>query len=211
MNPHVLPVRNKESFTCPHCQVVARQEWYDFAKTDSARYACARCENCRDVSIWADQLMVYPMISSAPPPNPDMPDGVKKIFEEARGIFGTSPRASAGLLRICVEKITEELGEKDGDLNARIARLIERGLDRDIAKALDIVRVTGNDQLHAGQIDLSDAPEEAQSLFDIVNIIVQRMVSDKKQIEDMYGRLPQEKRDGITNRDKNNNLGKNDK
>ena len=52
---------------------------------------------------------------------------------------------------------------------------------------------------------MNDNPEIAKSLFDIVNIIVQRMISDKKQIKDMYQKLPKEKIDGINNRDKNPN------
>ena len=131
-----------------------------------------------------------------------MPLEVKKIFEEAGKISSISPRASAGLLRLCIEKITEELEEND-DLNARIANLVKGGLPIEIQQALDVVRVTGNDALHVGQIDLNGSPETTRSLFDIVNIIVQRMISDKKQIKSLYEQLPKEKRSGIENRDKN--------
>ena len=132
-----------------------------------------------------------------------MPSEVKEVFEEARQIFSISPRASAGLLRVCVEKITEELGEKEGTLNARIANLVKRGLPHDVQKALDTVRVIGNNELHTGQINMDDGPETTRSLFDIVNIIVQTMISNKKQVDDMYNLLPKEKLNSITNRDKN--------
>lgn len=143
------------------------------------------------------------MTMTAPPPNPDMPPDVVGIFEEARKILSISPRASAGLLRLCVEKLIEHLGEKEADLNARIASLVENGLSPDVQKALDVVRVTGNRALHSGQIGISDSHETAQSLFDIVNIIVQRMISDKKQIENMYRQLPKEKLSSISDRDRN--------
>ena len=146
--------------------------------------------------------MIYPLYGSAPPPNPDMSPKVKEIYEESRQIYAISPRASAALLRVCIEKITEELGEKDGKLNTRIGNLVEKGLPVEIQKALDVVRVTGNDVLHTGQIDLNDNSETAYSLFGIVNLIIQRMVSEKKMIDEIFAKLPQEKRDGIADRDK---------
>ena len=146
--------------------------------------------------------MIYPSESSAPLPNPDMSNEVKEIFEESRQILSSSPRASAALLRLCVDKITEELGEKDRDLNARIGNLVKKGLSTQIQQALDVVRVTGNDALHIGQINVNDSPETAHSLFDIVNIIIQKMISEPKKINEMYKALPKEKQDSITNRDK---------
>lgn len=147
--------------------------------------------------------MIYPLASTASFSNPDMPDKIKEIYEEARATYSISPRASAGLLRVCIEKLTEELGEKEGKLNTRIANLVKKGLPTEIQQALDIVRVTGNDKLHSEQIDLNDSSDTTHSLFDIVNIIVQTMISNKKQIDNMYKQLPKEKLEGIANRDKN--------
>ena len=50
--------------------------------------------------------------------------------------------------------------------------------------------------------DKNDSPETAHSLFDIVNIIIQKMISEPKKINEMYKALPKEKQDSITNRDK---------
>ena len=72
----------------------------------------------------------------------------------------------------------------------------------EIQKALDVVRITGNDVLHAGQIDLNDNSETAYPLFDIVNLIIQRMVSEKKIIDEIFAKLLQEKQDGIADGDK---------
>ena len=147
--------------------------------------------------------MIHPLFGASPQPNSDMPSEAKEIFEEARKISSVSPRASAGLLRLCVEKLTEELGD-GGDLNTRIANLVKNGLSTEVQQALDVVRVTGNDALHAGQIDLNGRPETTQALFNIVNIIVQKIISDKKQIADLYEQLPKEKLGSIVNRDKVN-------
>ena len=218
--PHTPPKYKKEQFHCPHCGVFAQQRWVPFHHPRSAAekspdisrevsksehlpgYRYAQCLSCQRISIWEDEKIIHPSFGISPQPNPDMPLEVKKIFEEAGKISSISPRASAGLLRLCIEKITEELEEND-DLNARIANLVKGGLPIEIQQALDVVRVTGNDALHVGQIDLNGSPETTRSLFDIVNIIVQRMISDKKQIKSLYEQLPKEKRNGIENRDKN--------
>ena len=203
MTTYVPPEVNKENFNCPHCQSFAYQHWNQISTSQHTNsYKMAHCYNCKDISIWHNQKMIHPSNSSAPPPNLDMSNEVKEIFEEARQILSLSPRASAALLRVCIDKITKELGEKDKDLNARIGNLVKKGLPTEIQQALDVVRVTGNDVLHIGQINLNDSPETAYSLFDIVNIIIQRMISEPKKINEIYQALPKEKQDSITNRDK---------
>ena len=219
---HTFPECEKSEFNCPHCLVFAQQGWHNItyrqmppAGTGTSTenmahefsalpiYRYASCLSCNQISIWEDEKMIYPLFGVSPLPNADMPPETKKIFEEARKISSISPRASAGLLRLCVEKLTEEI-EEEGDLNTKIANLVKKGLPIETQQALDIVRVTGNDALHVGQIDLNDCPKTTRALFSIVNIIVQRIISDKKQIADLYEQLPKEKRDGIVNRDKAN-------
>ena len=196
------PAFDATSFHCPHCNVFAHQHksrFYD----QTFDYAYSQCEHCQNLAIWIEQKMVYPLTGNAPPPNRDMSKEIIEIYEEARQIMTLSPRASAGLLRLCIEKLMNVLGETEGKLNTRIGNLVKKGLPPEIQQALDIVRVTGNEELHMGQIDLNDNSNIARSLFDIVNIIVQRMISDKKQIDKMYKQLPQEKITGIENRDNN--------
>ena len=202
MIPYTPPQYDKSKFNCPHCQVFALQQWHSIWGSSGHNYRRAHCPSCGNISIWYNGKMIYPLYGSAPPPNPDMSPKVKEIYEESRQIYVISPRASAALLRVCIEKITEELGEKDGTLNTRIGNLVKKDLPVEIQKALDAVRVTGNDVLHAGQIGLNDSYETAYPLFDIVNLIIQRMVSEKKMIDKIFAKLPQEKQDGIANRDK---------
>jgi hypothetical protein len=59
----------------------------------------------------------------------------------------------------------------------------------------------GNNAVHPGQIDLRDDRQAAYSLFSIVNVIVEAMISQPKHIDDMYSKLPQEARDKIEKRD----------
>lgn len=190
MIPYTPPQFNKDKFNCPHCQVFALQKWQPIWNNRGHNYHRAYCPGCNNISIWYNEKIIYPLCHSAPPPNPDMSSKVEEIYEESRQIYAISPRASAALLRVCIEKITEELGEKDGTLNTRIGNLVKKDLPVDIQKALDAVRVTGNDVLHAGQIGLNDNSETAYSLFDIVNVIIQRMVSEKKLIDKIFAKLP---------------------
>lgn len=185
----IPPSFDKEAFTCPYCQVYTDQSWKNFLNrnnTISQQYWYAQCKLCGKFSIWIQEKMVYPLTSLAPLPNSDMPDDAKTVFEEARNILGISPRASAGLLRVCIEKLTVELGESKGDLDARITNLVEKGLPKEIQKALHTVRVVGNKALHAGQIDMNDNPDIAWKLFKIVNTIVQQTITDKKQLDELY-------------------------
>lgn len=136
-------------------------------------------------------------------PSPDMPAPVKKDYEEANAVFLVSPRASAALLRVAIEKLCNEINKSDDSVFEGIGKLVKKGLDEKVQRALDIVRVTGNEAVHPGQIDFNDTPETAQRLFKLVNIIVERLITLPKEIDDVYDGLPEDKRKAIENRDKN--------
>lgn len=146
--------------------------------------------------------MVHPLIQSGPLPNPDLPEDIKRDYEEARSIVSLSPRGAAALLRLAIEKLCKHLDAIGRDLNAQIGYLVGQGLDPQVQKALDIVRVIGNEAVHPGQIDMGDDARTAASLFDVVNSISERMITHPKHIDEMYERLPEGKRKGIEERDK---------
>ena len=129
-----------------------------------------------------------------------MPPNIQADFEEARSIFPLSPRGAAALLRLAVQKLCAHLGEKGKNIDDDIAALVSKGLPVPIQQALDAVRVIGNDAVHPGQIVLNDERDTAESLFFLVNFIVENRISQPKHIADVYGRLPQPKRDAIERR-----------
>jgi len=89
-------------------------------------------------------------------PNPDLPDELFRDFDEAREIVDGSLRGAAALLRLVIRKLCAHLGEKGKDINADIASLVAKGLNPLVQKALDVVRVIGNEAVHPGTIDLRD-------------------------------------------------------
>ena len=145
--------------------------------------------------------MVFPDAMTAEPPNDDMPEDVKADFEEARSILSKSPRGAAALLRLAIQRLMPHLDEEGKDLNKDIGNLVKKGLAVKIQKALDVVRVTGNGAVHPGQIDLNDTPETANTLFVLVNLIVEAMITHPNLVDTTYDSLPEEKREGIENRD----------
>jgi hypothetical protein len=162
----------------------------------------SKCHHCRDVAMWHNGIMLVPDVSTAPQPHADMPESVVLDYEEARSVLQRSPRSAAALLRLALQKLCVELGEKGENINDDIASLVKKGLPAVVQKALDIIRVIGNEQVHPGQIDVRDDPETAVELFRLINFIVEDQITRPKSIDALYGRLPPKKLDGIEQRDK---------
>ena len=158
------------------------------------------CFNCERESIWIHDKLVYPQGGEAPPANPDLSDEIRRDYEEASSILDLSPRGAAALIRLALQKLTKELG-KSGDLNKDIRALVEDGLEPEIQQALDVVRVIGNNAVHPGQIELRDNREIAENLFGLLNLIADRMISRKKQVEEIYMKLPETNRQAIERAD----------
>jgi hypothetical protein len=57
--------------------------------------------------------MVNPDTGTAPQPNTDLPESMKRIYTEAASISNKSPRGAAALLRLAVQVLCKELGEKE--------------------------------------------------------------------------------------------------
>ena len=123
-----------------------------------------------------------------------MPDELKRDFNEAREIVRSSPRGAAALLRLCVQKLCIHLGLPGSHIASDIACLEKRGLDTRIVQALHVVRVVGNEAVHPGKLDLRDDIETAEKLFNMINYIAHETITKPRQIEEMFGKLPETKR-----------------
>jgi hypothetical protein len=161
----------------------------------------AMCTKYVELTIWSGGRIVDPDASPAPLPNDDLPDDIKKDYEEARSIASRSPRGAAALLRLCIQNLCIQLGGSGKDLNKDIGHLVKKGLLPQVQQMLDAVRVIGNNAVHPGEIDLTDTPETALSLFNLVNAIADQMITHPKQVKALYEALPAGAREAIERRD----------
>lgn len=159
-----------------------------------------KCTHCDNHTVWLNEEMLYPRTGIAPRPNTEMPTDVLKLYEEAAAIFSQSPRAAAALLRLAIQVLCLEVGESGKNINQDIASLVQKGLPEIVQQSLDVVRVTGNNAVHPGQIDADD-PAVVESLFGLVNVIVEYMIAMPKRVSGLYSSLPANAVDAITRRD----------
>lgn len=213
---YVLPEHGENGFNCPNpqCEAYSRQQWYmhiggfshpkpavGYFKLWFPNISIAKCDKCNSSSIWVEKQLIFPESYGAPAPSPEMSDEIKADYEEAQAVFSKSPRGAAALLRLAIQKLTVELGESGDNLNNDIGELVKKGLPVPIQKALDGVRVIGNHAVHPGQIDVDDNPDIALSLFTLVNLIVENMITKMKRVNDMYELLPDAVKEQIERRD----------
>ncbi len=158
------------------------------------------CYNCDQLSIWLYNNLIWPSPTDAPEPNADLPDDIAADFREAGAILQASPRGAAALLRLCVQKLCKHLGEKGKNIDDDIASLVGKGLDPKVQRALDAVRVIGNEAVHPGTMDLKDDRATAEELFRLVNLITEVMVSYPKRVDEVYSMLPASKLKAIEER-----------
>ncbi len=161
----------------------------------------SQCFNCKKISVWIYDRMIYPSKGEAPPPNPDLPDHIAADYKEASSILDISPRGAAAIMRLCIQNLCVELGQSGKNINEDIGSLVAAGLDVRVQKALDAVRVIGNNAVHPGQIDLKDDRETAESLFGLLNLIAEKTITEPKHVDEVYGMLPADARAAIAARD----------
>ena len=206
---YIAPSKELRKYTCPHCNTISQVEWatHNFRSDIQNIGICNeltihKCQCCGRKIIWIDDDYVYPDIV-ADEANPDMPESVKQLYNEAGLIYNKSPRAACALLRLAIDRLCNELGETDRDINKNIGALVKKGLPQSVQQALDVVRVVGNKAVHPGQISFDvDDKGTATMLMRLINIIVERMISEPNEINSLYQGLPESVKTAIENRDK---------
>lgn len=201
-------------FNCPHCLAFAHMEWFQLRNgRGSIPVYQAICPCCNNYSLWnasdydydTDEyklgIIAYPKSCPVPVASPDMPANIAADFEEARQVFGASPRAAAALLRLCIQKLCEHLLQEKGDINPQISKLVQNGLPKRIQQALDTVRVIGNNAVHPGVMSVEDRPELVAPLFGLVNLIVENQITTHEQIDKLFNGLPDGVKAAIEKRD----------
>ena len=211
---YIEPQKEMKAYTCPYCNTISQMDidTHHFSKDKHStgygeikiknKLTIHRCQCCGQKIIWIDDNYAYPDIV-AEEANPDMPDSVKQLYNEAGLIYNKSPRAACALLRLAIDRLCNELGETDRDINKNIGALVKKGLPESVQKALDVVRVVGNKAVHPGQIAFDvDDKATATMLMRLINIIVERMITEPNEIDSLYQGLPDSVRESIDRRDK---------
>jgi len=223
------PQHATDHFHCPHCGVYAQQNWSHlnsigdlYSRYNSygnpthsssiiglptqkqalpENWTISFCQYCSNFAIWLNDQMVYPKKIIVDRPNDDLSEDIKSDYLEAANILSDSPRAAAALLRLVLQKLCKELGERGENINDDIASLVKKDPDPLIQKALDSLRIAGNNGVHPGEINLKEEPEKVQKLFWILNFIAQRKITEPKDLVKYYDDLPEEAKEAVKKRD----------
>lgn len=202
---------------------------HDPAADPDEQYAAAsglritECWSCRQSSVWKKRvdrqaptvetlqvftdpaswwLLAYPILRTAPEPNADLPEDVLADYLEAADVTQISPRSAAALLRLCIQKLCAVLGAEGRNINADIKQLLaENKITPIVQKAMDTIRISGNESVHDGELRLGDDPELVASLFDFVNLVAHEAITQPRIVEEMLNRMPEDKLAQIKIRD----------
>ena len=213
------PSLGKGEYHCPHCNVYAKQFYAHLYANGNTQgnsivnqqdkfnellpkdWIVTKCQRCANIVFWHGGNMIYPRKMIAPLPNSDMNDQIKADYIEASTVLSDSPRAAAALLRLALQKLCRQLGEKGENINEDIKKLVAKGLNPLVQKSLDALRITGNNAVHPGEINLEEEPEKVLKLFELLNFIANKMITEPREIENFYSALPEGALDAVKKRD----------
>ena len=204
MSKYYRPVYRDNKFNCPLCSVYAKQEWgrLIFQENNAlSPFHYSTCTHCNEKSFWYEEKLLVPMESGIPRHHEEMPSSCIDIYNEARSVAESSPKAAAALIRLLIQSIMIELGLPGKNLSEDISTLVKKGLPEEVQKALDYCRVIGNNAVHPGEINYLDNSDTVISLFEMVNFIVDDRIFRQNKITQLYNNLPEAIRGKISKRD----------
>lgn len=206
------PRQGASSYDCPHCGAYAQQVWFRVKKAEkdgfedlAVNLAVAVCHACQKRTIWRSHgyapnvqwELLYPALrTEGPEPHADLPENLVGLYNEARAVLPVSPRAASALVRLTLEGLLSDL--YSGSLNDMIGAASAAGLAPEVVQAMDVLRFSGNQSIHEIQSD--DTLDNALALFRILNIVVERLITQPKQIRELHDALPDTVREAIDKR-----------
>ncbi|WP_150104330.1 DUF4145 domain-containing protein [Shewanella sediminis] len=187
-----------------------------FNRGVATSYMQACCSRCDNSSIWRvikegyvegrsaaiKGEMLFPDFGVAPLPATDMPADVIVDYQEAAKIFSKSPRGAAALLRLGLQKLCKHLGEKGDNINEDIRALASNNtLPPLVVKVADTVRITGNNAVHPGEMSDDDFDHIASKMFELLNFIVKKGITEPNELMALYSMTPEGPRKNAEKRD----------
>ena len=222
MNSYVAPKFNLEAFNCPFCNAYAHMTWTtgsEWSFSDYTEAKCHKCHICHKKSLWRKEehvlpimgiitkvgFMIYPDTGNAPFPVEDMPEDVKADYMEAASIFSKSHRGGAALLRLALQKLLKHLGKEGKNINDDIRALAGDGsLPAKVIQVADTLRITGNNAVHPGTMSDEDFDDVAEKMFDLINFIVRKAITEPKELDELYLKTPESARKSAEMQDAKN-------
>ena len=230
----LIPACLKAEFSCPRCGVFADQAWRTVftaitgglgqemqqvrlmsnsgrssATTDSP-WRASVCRSCDTPTLWRGDDIVWPLrVTVGPDPNKDIPEQALELYNEGREVAAVSRRAGAALLRAALERLINYIEPGSGRLNDKIGRLRER-VSPGLAKALDILRDTGNGILHdevpegVAAVVVSESGDQSAAfdyLCGVVNRLTTELITTPLADDELFALLPDSVRAAIARRD----------
>lgn len=179
------------------------------------------CASCSKESLWLvteyDQnrpgvipltgLLLIPDHANAAAPEFDMPDDVKRDYLEAASIASKSPRGAAALLRLGLQKLCKHLGEPGQNINTDIRSLSGKNiLPPKVIQVADTIRIIGNCAVHPGEITDDDFDAISLKLFDLLNFIVRKAITEPRELDELYEVAPEKARIAAESTDAKNKI-----
>jgi hypothetical protein len=216
------PKPEHHGFTCLHCNVLATHEpaiMSRFGSMSSYSYkdvkekqrlilnnadiACfyTICHNCEKTHIFIGDKVVYPEVlnyGNHEAPCEEMPEEVKKLYDEATKVLTYSPRSACMLLRYSLEVLLKELIKNPSPKKTRLVDYIEQFISENTwaenyRQHLHSLRLIGNDAVHgtdSKNIDFFESIEQAQKearvLFGFLNRVVEKAILEPKRDRDFF-------------------------
>src|SRR3990167_9034185 len=182
---YYLPTHATGQFHCPHCGVYAKQRWAHLSAVSDAytrhyqNGTLSYSSNILGLAITSFNLVE---------------DWTVSICEHCYGMVIWFDKKI-----IYPKKIT--VSAPNEDLNDDIKNLVKKGLNPKIQQSLDILRITGNNAVHPGEINLEEEPEKVLKLFELINFITEKMITELKEINNFYDTLPENSKKAVEKRD----------
>lgn len=226
---HFPPTHAQGEFHCAHCGVYAKQRWSHLSAVGDVytrrnqwkevttrsnitgltdvngnlpeEWTISSCEHCGQIALWKGDVMIFPKKIAVEKPSQDLSEEIQTDYLEAANVLNDSPRSAAAILRLALQKLCVQLGEKGDNINDDIGSLVKKGLNPTIQKSLDALRITGNNAAHPGELDLKEDVARVIKLFGLLNFIAEKMITEPKEIGEFYDDLPDGAKEAVQKRD----------
>jgi hypothetical protein len=166
-----------------------------FRNRDVQNVSISYCIKCNEMCLWVCDQLVWPRRAGDPEPKLQALSDVQRDDDEVSQTLDASPRGAAALLRLTIEKVCKELGERGESPTDDIASFVQEDVDARVQKVLEAMRIIESNAVPAGQIGAKDNRATAEALSGLVNLICEKMIMEPRHLQAVYTRL----RDGAEN------------